>query len=171
MAREMARISPARICSAHFSMAVRSRSCGVCAGVAGSGMQLLFLSQELPRNNQLLDFASAFADGAELYVAIKLFRGIILDEAVAAVNLYALVGDADGDFAGKKFGHAGFAGEADVVLVSEPCGLVDKQASGFDLSGHIGEFKLDGLKFADGLAELLALLGVFNGSIECALRH
>src|ERR1700740_3457725 len=108
MAREMARISPARICSAHFSTAGRFLSCGVCAGEAGSGMKLLFLAEQLPRNDQLLDFAGTFADGAELYITIKLFRGIVLDETVAAVNLHALVGDADGDFAGKKFGHAGF---------------------------------------------------------------
>ena len=57
------------------------------------------------------------------------------------------------------------------MRVGEPCGLIDEQAGGFDLRGHVGEFELDGLKFADGLAELFALLGVFHGGIEGALRH
>src|SRR5258707_11015007 len=124
-------------------------------------MWLLFLAEQLPCNNQLLNFAGTFADGAELYVAIKLFRRIILDEAVASVNLHAFVGDADCNFAGKKFSHAGFAGEATVVLVGEPGGLIDEEPGGFDFSSHIGELELDGLKFADGLTELFALLGVF----------
>ena len=57
------------------------------------------------------------------------------------------------------------------VFVGEPGGLIDEEASGFDFSGHVGEFELDGLKVANGLAELLALLGVFNGGIERALGH
>ncbi len=132
---------------------------------------MLFLAEELARNDQALNFAGALADGAELHVAVKLFGGIVLDEAVAAVDLYALVGDADGDFAGEELGHAGFAGEADVFLIGEPGGLIDEQPRGFDFSGHVRELELDGLKFADGLAELLALLGVARGGFERALGH
>ena len=61
----------------------------------------LFLAEELPGNHQLLNFAGAFADGAELHVAVIFLRGVILDEPVAAVNLHALVGHLDGDFACK----------------------------------------------------------------------
>ena len=125
----------------------------------------------MARNDQALNFAGAFADGAELDVAIKLFGGIVFDEAVAAVDLDALVGDADSDFAGEEFGHAGFAGEAHIFLIGEPGGLIDEQTSGFDLRGHVGEFELDGLKIGDGFAELLALLGVVSGGFEGALGH
>ena len=64
-------------------------------------ISLLFLAEELPGNHQLLNFAGAFADGRELHVAVILLRGVILDEPVAAVNLHALVGHLDGDFACK----------------------------------------------------------------------
>src|SRR4051812_30242713 len=44
----------------------------------------LFLEQ-IAGDHQALDLAGTFADGAKLHVAIKLFRRIVLDEAVAAV--------------------------------------------------------------------------------------
>src|SRR5438445_6684194 len=122
-------------------------------------------------NDESLDFAGALADSTELHVAIKLFGGVILDESIAAVNLYALVGDADGHFAREKLGHAGFACEADIFLIGEPRGLINEEARGLHLHGHVGELKLDGLKFANGLAELLALLRIFYGCVERSLRH
>src|SRR5215470_5804727 len=64
--------------------------------------------QQLPRNHQPLYLAGAFADGAQLHVAVVLFGGIVLDEAVAAVDLHAFVGALDGDFAGEELGHGGF---------------------------------------------------------------
>src|SRR5262249_25434405 len=57
---------------------------------------VLLFSEKLAGVDELLDFAGAFADGAELHVTVKLLRGIVLDEAVAAVNLHALVGDFNG---------------------------------------------------------------------------
>ena len=50
--------------------------------------------QQLARDDQALNFAGAFADGAELDVAIELLDRIIFDEAVAAVDLDGFVGDA-----------------------------------------------------------------------------
>ena len=134
-------------------------------------MFLLFLAEQLSRNNQTLNFAGALADGAKFYVTVKLFCGIVLDEAVAAVNLHAFVGDADGHLTGKQLGHAGFAGEADISPVGQPCGLVNQQARGLDLHGHVREFELDGLKLADGLAELLALFGITRRGFQRALGH
>ena len=87
------------------------------------------------------------------------------------MNLDALGGDMDGNFAGKVFGHACFAGEAHVFLIGKPGGLIDKQARGFHLSSHVGELELNGLKVGDGLVELLAFLGVARRRLEGALRH
>ena len=57
------------------------------------------------------------------------------------------------------------------LLIGEPRGVIDEQASSFDFRGHVGELELDGLEFADGFAELLALLGVLHRGIQRALRH
>src|SRR5689334_13001890 len=155
IAREMARISPARICWAQVS---------TTWSVVG-GIRLLFLSEQLARNDEFLNFAGAFADGTELDVAIELFRGIVLDEAVATVDLHALIGHADGNFTGEKLCHAGFASKAGVVLIGEPSSLINEQAGRFDLRRHVGEFELNGLELTDSLPELFALLGVLDRGI------
>src|SRR6202790_3674271 len=48
-----------------------------------SDYYLLFFAEELPGNDQALNFAGTFADGAQLHVTIILFRGIVLNESVA----------------------------------------------------------------------------------------
>src|ERR1700688_1121310 len=133
--------------------------------------RLLFLAEELAGNDQLLNFAGALADGTELDVAVILFGGVVLDEAVAAMDLHAFVGDAGRGFAGEELGHAGFAREADIFLIGKPRSLINEQARGLHFRGHVGELELDGLELTDGLAELLALFGVAHRGIECALRH
>src|SRR3954465_14604499 len=90
IARAMARISPERTRSTHCSIA------------AVTGTSVL---QELPRDDQSLDLARAFADRAQLHVPVVLLRRIILDEAIAAVDLHRLVGAAHRHFAGIKLGH------------------------------------------------------------------
>ena len=135
------------------------------------GMPLLFLAEELAGNDQLLNFARAFPYCAELNIAIELFRRIVFDEPVAAMDLDALVGHADGYFAGEQLGHAGLASETDVFAVGQPRSLVDQQAGGFDFGGHVRQLELNGLKLANGFAELFALLGVFGRGFERALGH
>src|ERR1051325_7510320 len=61
--------------------------------------------QQLPGNHQPLDLAGTFADGAELHVTIKFFRRIILDESIAAVDLYAFIRALHRDLTGIKLGH------------------------------------------------------------------
>jgi hypothetical protein len=63
--------------------------------------------QQLAGNHQALNFAGAFADGAQLYIAIKLFGGIVFDKTVAAMNLDSFVGALYGDFAGVELCHGG----------------------------------------------------------------
>src|SRR5260370_27464911 len=76
MARARARTSPERMRSTHDGML--------------SAANLIL--QQLPGDDQSLNFAGAFADGANLDVAINFFRRIILDKAVTAVDLHALIG-------------------------------------------------------------------------------
>src|SRR5579872_3601317 len=63
---------------------------------------LLFL-QQLASDDQPLDLAGAFPDRTQLHVAIELLGRIILDETIATMDLYALVGAPDSHFAGKQF--------------------------------------------------------------------
>src|SRR6185295_5480145 len=61
--------------------------------------------QELAGDDEALNLARPLADGRELHVAEILFGRVVLDEAVTAVDLHAVVGDADGDLAGVQLRH------------------------------------------------------------------
>src|ERR1700678_1054261 len=64
--------------------------------------------QQLPRNHQPLNLAGAFANGAQLHVAVILLGRIVFDEAVSAMNLYAFIGASNGHFAGVMLRHRWF---------------------------------------------------------------
>ena len=102
-------------------------------------------------------------------VAIELLDRIILDEAVAAVDLHRFVGDAHRDLAREQLRHRRFLGDA-LALILHPRRAIGEQARGFDLGGHVGELVLDGLKLGDRPAELLALLGILERGFVGALR-
>ena len=61
--------------------------------------------EQLPRDDQPLDLARAFADRGQLDVAEVLLGRIVLHEAVAAVDLHAVVGDLHGDLARIQLRH------------------------------------------------------------------
>src|SRR5207245_10684351 len=63
----------------------------------------LSFAKELPGNHQALNLARAFANRAQLHVAIVFLRRIVFDKAVPAVNLYAFVGHLHSNFARKQF--------------------------------------------------------------------
>src|SRR5579862_7964156 len=58
------------------------------------------LLQQLPRDHQPLNLACAFADSAQLYVAVEFLRRIVFDKPVPAVNLYTFVRAPHRNFAG-----------------------------------------------------------------------
>src|SRR5262245_36844061 len=109
MARAMARGSPASTRSAREGDAVTSGS------------------QQLSRDYQALHLARAFADGQELHIAEVFLRGVVLDEAVAAVNLHPVLGRINRRFAGEQLRHC--RGQRHrTSLISEPGGTVGQQA-------------------------------------------
>src|ERR1019366_8451227 len=67
---------------------------------AGELLPIQSTLQDLARDDQALNFAGAFADGAELDVAVKLLGRIVLDKSVAAMNLHPFVGAPHCDLAG-----------------------------------------------------------------------
>src|SRR5271167_2138277 len=106
-ARASARSSPARTRSTSSCMDLPElkliRSLSAAAVVTNR-----LILQNLPRDHQTLDLAGPFADSAQFHVAVELLCRIVLDEAVAAVNLHALIGAAHGDLAAIEFCHRGF---------------------------------------------------------------
>ena len=55
--------------------------------------------------------------------------------------------------------------------VRQPSRVIDEQPRRLDFRGHVGQLELNGLKLADGFAELFALLRVFHRRFASALRH
>src|SRR5712691_1588814 len=112
---------------------------------------------ELAGNNHLLHLVGALADREDLGVAIEAADRILLDVAVAAVDLDGLLRAAHGQAACLELGLRGGEGEvAPGVLLAR--GLVNEQARRFDLGRHVGELALDGLELRDRLAEGDSLL-------------
>src|SRR5258707_11411932 len=70
-----------------------------------------------PPRSTLFPYTTLFR--SKLHVAIKLFRRIVLDEAVAAVDLHALVGAAHRHLTGVEFRHRGFLGGLQAGVRSE----------------------------------------------------
>src|ERR1700722_17551261 len=63
------------------------------------------LAQNLAGDDQALDFAGSLTYRAQLYVAVELLYRIVLDEAVAPVQLHRLIADLHRDFTGHQLGH------------------------------------------------------------------
>ena len=61
--------------------------------------------QDFAGDDHALNLACAFADGAELHVAIELFCRIVFDEAVAAEQMHFLIADTHGHLARKELCH------------------------------------------------------------------
>src|ERR1700742_4057808 len=93
---------------------------------------------ERPCDDHLLDLVGALADGQDLRVAVEAADRILLDVAVAAVDLDGLVGRLDGQAAGLQLGLRGGQTEG-LARVLEHGGLVDEQPRGLDLGRDVGE--------------------------------
>src|SRR5690242_3677965 len=123
---------------------------------------------ERPRDHQLLHLVGALADGEDLRVAVEAAHRVLLDVAVAAVDLHGFLRAAHREPPRLELRLRG--GEAErAPLVLQPGGLVGEQARRLDLGGHVGELGLDGLEPADRLPERAPLLGVGERLVERAL--
>ncbi len=85
------------------------------------------------------------------------------------MDLHRLGGDLVAGLGGEVLGHGAVHGGVGVVSVLHLCGHIDQLLGGGQLGGHIRQHEGDGLVLADGLAELDALLGVFDGLVQAAL--
>src|SRR4051794_16421881 len=121
-------------------------------------------------DHHLLYLVGALADREDLRVPVEAADRVLLDVAVAAVDLDGLVGRAYGQAARLELGLRRRQPER-AAAVLEHGGLVDEQPRGLDLGRHVGELGLDRLIFGDRLAERLALLGVRERLVERPLRQ
>ena len=119
----------------------------------GDGLRLhLRLAAELAGYHHLLDLVGALADREDLGVAVEAADRVLLDVAVAAVDLDRLLGRSDREAAGDQLRLRGGEGErlAGVLLQR---GAPGEQAGGLDLGGEVGDLRLDRLELGDRLAE------------------
>src|SRR5580704_7689499 len=89
-------------------------------------------------------------------------------ETHPAMNLDAAVADGAGGIAGIHLGDGNGRDRIRRILFERPSGVVDSGAGTLGFEVHVGALVLDGLKHADGFAELFSSLGVFDGEVEGA---
>ena len=84
-------------------------------------------------------------------------------ESHAAVNLNAAIADGAGGVTRIHFGDGNGLGCVRRIFFERPSGVVNGGAGALSFQIHVRALVLDGLEHADGLAELFAGLGVFDG--------
>lgn len=126
------------------------------------------LKTQLSGDEQTLNFGSTFTDFAKFSIAQETLSREINDIAVSTVDLHTLVSYFGSHFRSIKLGLRAFQGNA-LVVIFEPGSMIEHEPGSANRSSHVGQVVLNGLEFADGLAESFALLGVGQGSIESGL--
>ena len=80
----------------------------------------------------------------------RVFHGI----AITGENTCAFVCRAARGFSGEVFRHGCFL-QGVPAGVDHGCGLIGQQFRGLEIGGHVGNFGLDELEFADGFGRML----------------
>src|SRR5687768_10129571 len=112
--------------------------------------------KQLPRDDEPLNLARSLADGRELHVAEIFLRRIVLDEAVAAMNLDAVLSGAHRDFARIQLRHRRLERGA-LAGILHCGGAIRHQPRGLDPHRVVHQLGADALKRSDQLSELFAL--------------
>src|ERR1700694_1413105 len=120
------------------------------------------LAHDGARDDEPLDLRRAFPDLVDLRVPEPLLDRVLLDVAVAAEHLDGVGRHLHGNVRREALGHRAFRALERPALRRHPSGTPDEQARGVDLHRHVGELEADRLVLPEGLAELLAVLGVLE---------
>src|ERR1700743_3443256 len=99
----------------------------------------LQLAGGIAGDGDLLDLGAAFDDLGDLGVAPVALDGMVLGEAVGAVQLDGVVGGADGGAGGEVLGDQGFGGGVVGADEAAVAGLVAEEAGGAGVDDHLGE--------------------------------
>src|SRR5947209_6382380 len=123
-------------------------------------------AQELFGDDHPLDLVRALVDLHGLGVAHVPLHRELPRIAVPAEDLHGVGGDLHRGVARPALGHRRLVGVAPDAGVDLARGVVNHQARGVHLHGHVREHELDALERGDRLAELLPLLRVPGGRVE-----
>ena len=134
---------------------------------------LLRALQHHAGGEQAVDFVGAFENPVDARIAIGVLARILLTEAVAAVNLDALIYNVIERFRREHFNEAAFGRElfdslqcvggiAGHVSFNRANHSIGHAFAGVHTHGHLSDFVLDHAEFADGLSERFAFLRVLD---------
>src|SRR6185437_11284880 len=154
MARRRMRRRPARTCAG------RNSTCSDRGGLLDTSRQ-----QRFARDDETLDLRGALVQLHDLGIAEQLLHGVLLDEAVAAVDLDGVGGDLHRRIGSEALGVRGDERVA-LTAVQQVRRLPGEQAGSFDFGGHVGDHELDRLVHRDRHAELDAFARVVGGELE-----
>src|SRR3954471_14657522 len=125
---------------------------------------------ERARYDHLLNLIRPLADREDLRVAVEATDRVLLDVAVAAVDLHRLVGCLHCQSPRLQLRLR--RDEAEVApLVLQPSRLVREQSGCLDLGREVGQLRLDRLEARDRLPECTPLLRVGERLIQSPLRE
>src|SRR5437868_3241748 len=140
-------------------------------------------TEERTGSHQAVNLIGAFKDALDTCVAIGLFNGVLLHEAIAAEDLYTLVNDKGQHFAAMNFGDRSFDGilfngfESSLGIISAaPClldvgsGTEDLALGGIGLCGHTSQLLLDHPERTNELAKGFAFGSVGSSQAQCRTR-
>src|SRR5262245_65430483 len=114
---------------------------------------VFFFFSSRRRHTRCLSDWSSDVCSSDLVTKI-LLRRIVLHKALAAVNLHALLGGADGHLARVQLRDRRSRGRTSLAAVAQPRGAVREQARRVDPRAHVRELPADGLKRRNRPAEL-----------------
>jgi hypothetical protein len=125
--------------------------------------------EQAPGDDQLLDLGGALVDLGDLGVPEVPLHLVLLDEAVAAVHLDGVGGDAHRGLRREELGHGRLrpVGRARILA---PGRAEREQAGRLDRGRHVGQHPLHHLVLADGHPEAPALPGVGRRRLVRGLR-
>ena len=93
---------------------------------------------------------------------------VVLQIAVAAVHLKAVVDDVEALVCGELFSHSAVHGVVGVASRDEVGTVSNHESRGFEIGGHLGKLELDVLVGCNGLAKLLSALDVVSSCLNAS---
>ena len=98
-----------------------------------------------------------------------LLHGIVLEVAVAAVNLNGLIADVEAVFGGKQLCHAAQSDQVFVFVFEGQRGVSHHETGGHQLGRHVGQLKLQMLELVQRFVELFSRLHVLDAFVYARL--